>query len=271
MQGCEQIISSACRSVTADEIAHYTEYGWAKLTSFVAPDAVRELLTMAQGKMGVDAQGNPVNPVQQPFFNPEATDGLSDPLLRALINGVGHNARALMQRRPGVGVRYFGDFFAAKLPAGKQTSHPGAGATYFHQDFMNWAVDRSGGMTFWVALTDLEPQCGTMSFLSGSQRMGVLGHYHSYGEGDLLDDFPELRERCLNSGPLTYAAGDATVHSNLTVHGAGVNSTDVPRWAWLVVVNPSDARWNGGPPEAFDTTGMQFLQLLDDARFPVIG
>ena len=73
------------------------------------------------------------------------------------------------------------------------------------------------------------------------------------------------------SAPIHYAAGDVTVHSHLTVHGAGANTTDKPRWAYLVLVQPADACWNGAPPEAFDTTGMHPNQLLEGDRFPIIG
>jgi len=86
----------------------------------------------------------------------------------------------------------------------------------------------------------------------------------------VFDDFPELRA-CPSSGPVRYRAGDATVHSNLTVHGAGKNRTDRPRWAYIMMANPSDARWNGAPPEAYDVGDMEFLDLLGGNRFPVIG
>ena len=263
-------MAESCRPVSAEEIRQYREQGWAKLPGFVPPGLVGLLLAMAQAKMGVDGQGNPVSPFQQPFFNPEAVNGPADGRLRPLIEGIGRNAKALMQRRPEVEARYFGDLFAAKLPVAKKTAHPGAGATYFHQDFINWALDRSGGMTFWIALADLTPESGTMSFLSGSHRLGALGHYRTYGDGDIFDDFPEVRDQCQMAGPMTYAAGDATVHSNMTVHGAGENRTDGPRWAYIVLANPSDARWNGAPPEAYATEGMALHQQLDDARVPVI-
>jgi hypothetical protein len=240
------------------------------LPGFVPRAAAAALLVIAQAKMGRDAQGNAVSPYRQAFFNPEVAGGPADPQLRPLIKGVGRNAKALMQRAPEIEARYFGDLFAAKLPTARQTRHPGAGATYFHQDYINWALDRSGGMTFWIALADLVPQSGTMAFLSGSHRLGTLGHYRALGEGGIFDDFPELRGQCPLSEPMHYAAGDATVHSNLTVHGAGENRTDEPRWAYIEMANPSDARWNGAPPEAYDTTGMRHLQALDDARFPVI-
>lgn len=271
MAGQEAQHTAPCRRVTAQEAAHYREQGWVRLPGFVTPEMTARLLAMARASMGDDGQGNDVSPMAQPFFNPEATTGPYDPELRPLLDGVGAAGRQLIDRHPGIGLRYFGDFFAAKLPAARQTLHPGAGATYYHQDFMNWAVDRSGGMTFWVALTDLAPESGTMSFLSGSHRMGALAHYRTHGPGGLLDDYPELAESCPDSGPIAYRAGDATVHSSLTVHGAQANRTDGPRWAWIAVANPSDVRWTGAPPEAFDTTGMTVLQPLDDARFPLLG
>jgi hypothetical protein len=263
----------SCRAVTNDEVARYDNQGWVKLPGLVSPETAQALLDMAKARMGEDGQGNEVSPMQQPFFNPEVSEGPASPVLRPLIDGIGANGRELMQRRKGLGVRYFGDSFAPKLPAGRETRYPGAGATYYHQDFINWALDRSGGMTIWIALEDLEPESGTMSFLDGSHRLGTLGHYRSYeGASDIRDDYPELVERCTETGPVAYRAGDATVHSNLTVHGAGENRTDRPRWAWIVMANPEDARWNGAPPEAYLTDGMAHLDRLDDdARFPLIG
>ena len=59
-----------------------------------------------------------------------------------------------------------------------------------------------------------------MSFVSGSHRAGVLGDYTTYGGGDALDVFPELRDLEM-SEQMTYELGDITVHTHLTVHGAG--------------------------------------------------
>lgn len=260
-----------CRPVTAEEVEHYQQRGWVKLNGFVPPDAVQTLLGIARQRMGEDGDSNPPLGPAQPFFNPELAGALANPALTPLIEGVGRGAKALMRRRPGLEVRYFCDVFAVKLPAARATRNAGNGRTYFHQDYVNWGVDRSGGMTFWIALADLAPEAGTMSFVDGSHRLGALGHYRSYqGDADLFDDFPELRAPDRLSGPVTYAAGDVTVHSNLTVHGAGANLTDQPRWAYTIIVNPADVRWNGGPVEAYDTTGMHMLQPLDDERFPVI-
>jgi hypothetical protein len=60
----EMAMTESCRAVTAEEIAHYREHGWAKLSGFVPPRLVATLLAMAQAKMGADGQGNAVSPMQ---------------------------------------------------------------------------------------------------------------------------------------------------------------------------------------------------------------
>jgi ectoine hydroxylase-related dioxygenase (phytanoyl-CoA dioxygenase family) len=110
-----------------------------------------------------------------------------------------------------------------------------------------------------------------MSFVSGSHHHGALGHFSTYGDGDLLDSFPEILDDCAITEPMTYEAGDVTVHSNLCVHGAGANQTDAPRWAYIMIVNPSDARWTGAPQDAYSTDGLKKYEELDDERFPLVG
>jgi hypothetical protein len=43
----------------------------------------------------------------------------------------------------------------------------------------------------------------------------------------------------------------------------------------MVIVNPADACWNGGPADAFDTTGLRLHEdlheVMDDGRLPVSG
>jgi hypothetical protein len=256
-----------CRAVTDGEIASYRAHGWAKLEGFVHSDLTQLLLEIGKSKMGGDGDSNPPLPILQEFFNHASADALSHPGLRSLLDHLGSNAKALMGRQPHVEVRYFTENFAVKLPSARPSRHSGNGATEFHQDFANWSLDRSGGMAFWIALTDITPEAGTMSFASGSHFMGSLGNYRT---GDLLEVYPEILDRCTLTEPVSYKAGDATVHSNLVVHGAGRNLTEAPRWAYTVLVNPADARWNGAPAEAYETLHMTLHQELDDERFPVL-
>ncbi|XVQ07622.1 phytanoyl-CoA dioxygenase family protein [Spirillospora sp. CA-255316] len=272
-----------CRAVTTEEVDHFHEFGWVKLKRFVDPDVLRAMLLIAREKMGDDADSNPLPPgldaalaeekAGLSYFNAQRSSGLSHPVMRSLIHDVGKSAQRLQRRATadgaGLGVRYYSDFFVPKLPASKKSRHGGNGPTAFHQDFITFAVDRSGGMTFWFPLEPYGPEAGTMSFVNGSHRAGVLGDYTTYGGGDALDVFPELRELEM-SEPMTYELGDITVHTHLTIHGAGPNTMDRPRWAYLLVTQPADVCWNGSPCPNFDSTAMKPWEPFGDERFPVI-
>lgn len=261
--------SGSFRPVTGAEAAHYRKHGWVKLDGFVPPPEVKDILALAKEKMGENGDRN-APPQAFSYFNPLTMRGLGQPVLRPVIDHFGLSARLLMARKAPVGIRYFTDYFGVKLPSGTASRHGGNGSSDWHQDYAASASDRSGGMVFWLALTDLTPDFGTMSFLNGSHRFGAMGHYTTYGRGNLLDAYPELLDECTPTGNLSYSAGDVTVHSNLCVHSAGLNVTDEPRWTYMVIVNPADACWNGGPADAFDVTGLRLYKEMDDGRFPVI-
>lgn len=270
--------SKPCRSVTAEEVDHLHELGWVKLDGFVDLGIVQCMHDRAREVMGDDADSNPISPFLEAavaegkpgleYFNAQRSSGLEHPVLRSLIHDVGRSAQ-LLQQRAGVGVRYYQDLFVPKLPSSKESRHSGNGPTAFHQDFITFAVDRSGGLTFWFPLEAYGPDAGTMSFVNGSHRAGVLGDYTTYGGGDALDVFAELRALEI-SPPMTYELGDITVHTHLTIHGAGANLLDRPRWAYIVITQPSDVCWNGSPCPNFDYTTMKPWEPFGDERFPVI-
>jgi len=269
-------LKAPCRQVTEEEVVHLNEHGWVKLKRFVDPEFVRTMLDLARAGMGQDGDSNPVREGADPlaYFNVGHSGGLSNPLLQPLINEVGKNAGLLLNRRRAdgspLGIRYYSDFFVPKLPANRESRHGGNGPTAFHQDFITFAVDRSGGMTFWFPLEAYGPEAGTMSFVSGSHRVGVLGDYTTYGDGDALDAFPELRDLDM-SEQMTYELGDISVHTHLTIHGAGANTMDRPRWGYLLVTQPEDICWNGSPCPNFDHTDLTPWQPLNGDRFPLIG
>ena len=271
-------VTTPCRSVTADEVDHLHEYGWVKLAQFVDPSVVHAMLERAREVMGDDADSNPMSAFLEAavaegkpgleYFNAQRSTGLEHPVLRPLIHEVGKRAQ-LLQRRADTGVRYYQDLFVPKLPSSKESRHGGNGPTAYHQDFITFAVDRSGGMTFWFPLEAYDATAGTMTFVNGSHRAGVLGDYTTYGGLDALEVFPELRALEI-SEPMTYDVGDITVHTHLTVHGAGANLLDRPRWAYILITQPADVCWNGSPCPNFDHSAMKPWEPFGDERFPVI-
>ena len=129
--------------VTAEEVDHLHELGWVKLKAFVDPDVVGGMLDLAREAMGDDADSNPIPPGFEQaaadgefgldYFNAHRSFGMSNPVLRPLIDEVGqerHAAAAPVARRgEPMGVRYYSDFFVPKLPsvdgvaARRQRSH----------------------------------------------------------------------------------------------------------------------------------------------------
>ena len=266
-----------CRSVTEEDCDHYWEYGWVKLKGFVDPDVVRSMLAIAKERMGEDGdsnqgrdRGDRAGKEGLSYYSPEYSHGLENPVIRPVIEAAGRAAKVLMGRGDsGVNARYYSDLFAPKLPSSKATRHGGNGPTGFHQDYITLSVDRSDGMSMWFPLEAYGPEYGTMSFVNGSHRRGVLGDHTTYGAGDAIDTYPALRDLTM-SEPMTYELGDISAHTHLTVHGAGANVTDSPRWAYIFIVQPSDARWTGAPSPTFSALTMKPWEPLPDDRFPVV-
>ena len=263
------------REVTAKEIEHYQSHGWAKLDQLVSTETVAcmlDLLRAARGESG--DRGAPKRDAGIPFFLPDHLDGGYDnETLHPLHKILGRNAKALLDRRSDIGMRYFDSVFLTKLPS-RSRELSGTGRTDFHQDFSDWKLDRAGGMVFWIALGDYGPEAGTMSFLSGSQRKGPLGSVTTWlSTGKTINDlYPKLHTECFPTDAMTYKAGDATVHSDLTLHGAGLNLTDQPRQSYTVIYVPADACWTGAPAlnryDASVEAGLRPMDVLDDANFP---
>jgi ectoine hydroxylase-related dioxygenase (phytanoyl-CoA dioxygenase family) len=102
----------------------------------------------------------------------------------------------------------------------------GAIRTPWHQDQFFWPLDSDKMITMWMPLVDVPAEIGgTMSFVSGSQKLGYLGDFPISEESDAA--FAKMIE---DTG-LTVdthgaaGAGDATFHSGWSLHMAPANPT----------------------------------------------
>ena len=158
--------------MTAEEVDHLHEYGWVKLKRFVDPDLIGRMLEIARDTMGDDADGGPSdadvteagggdNGGAVAYFNVGESAGLTSPVMRPLdLRGREKRAGAAKAQRR----RWFGDrcqvlrgLLRSKIASSKPSRRGGNGATAFHQDFITFSVDRSGGMTFWFPLEAVWP------------------------------------------------------------------------------------------------------------------
>ena len=112
---------------------------------------------------------------------------------------------------------------------------PGGGRTPWHQDMNYWPLDTDRTVTMWMPLVDIPAEVGSMSFASGTHRLGDVD------AGDISDESEAAIEERISSGGLPIAthgpmaAGDATFHHGWVLHGAGPNPTETMRSVMTVI------------------------------------
>lgn len=118
----------------------------------------------------------------------------------------------------------------------------GGGRTPFHQDQFYWPLDTDRTITMWMPLVDVSAETGSMTFASGSHRLGHLGQLEISDASDAVfrQMIAERRLALATHGAL--AAGDATFHAGWTLHGAPPNATGVLRAVMTVIYFADGAR-----------------------------
>jgi hypothetical protein len=256
-------VSVDVRAVTDDEVREYRENGWALLRGLITPETAGELLAVLKEKMGESGErmNTPSNARNLEAFAKWYRIDDESPLFHALRYNreLGANSARLMRRD--MGIRSLTALSAVKLPAGSGAER-GKGKTTWHQDHMATPA-KCTSLGFWIALDEITPEMGPMQFRNGSHREGLL--YPPMEDWDLLEDYPL-------SEPLHLMPGDATAHSSLVVHGAGLNESDRPRWGYIINTFPADAPYVPYPTN--HTKGIEDEltpgKPLDHPRFPLI-
>lgn len=256
------------RTATDEEVAHYHAYGWVKMEQLISSDLAAEMLELAKQEIARESDGTRSHDrtVWRDVYNLGRDDGIEPFATLTRSHVIGRNAQRFMRRDVPIG--FHADMLAVKTP----DTQGSGGITGYHQDFPNFPLDRVGLLTFWIALEDLVPEQGVMRFLSGSQHEGPLGKRDLTTDvRGLLDHYPYLETEYPLSPPLSLKAGDCTVHSSTVVHGAPANTTDRPRWTYLMSYYPTDARWTGAPHHIFnEEAGLKLLEPAISPQFPII-
>ena len=130
----------------------------------------------------------------------------------------------------------------------------GGGRTPWHQDQHYWPLDTDRTITMWMPLVDVPPEIGTMTFVSGSHRLGYLGEYSISDESEAAFA-AMIAERALpleTHGALD--AGDATFHAGWMLHSAPPNPTGTLRAVMTIIYLADGTRVAEptGPAQAFD-------------------
>jgi hypothetical protein len=119
----------------------------------------------------------------------------------------------------GPSVVAWGSHFFCKMPGdGKTVS--------WHQDSSYWPLTPSKAVTVWLAIDDADPENANMRFIPGTH---VLGHLtYQLSETDpsnvLNQTVPEV-EKYGSPVDVQLKAGEASVHSDLLLHGSEANQS----------------------------------------------
>lgn len=252
--------------LSAEQVEVFHRDGWLKLPGLLDATTAKDIYARLAGFGGLEpseAEKWMTDPAYQKVLKQKDGMAWSDDFFRDLATSRRLSSAALALMK--VDAASFILDMAFIKPGG------GGGDTPMHQDYPHWPFDRRGTLTIWVALTDLSEETGTLRFLRGSHLEGPLGRFSRAADDDLRNDHPDIEARCPVEGGSALKAGDATVHWDMTVHGARGNTTPNERAAYTARYVPAGTRYTGSPHRHFDGFGLETNQRFDESgSFPTV-
>jgi ectoine hydroxylase-related dioxygenase (phytanoyl-CoA dioxygenase family) len=280
----ETEVEGFVREVTAEEIAHYHEFGWVTLRRLVAPAMVAEMLRVFRAIGAEQQQGQ-----EYPIGLKPAWEGVEPFRSFMFSQRCASNASKLCNKTQLKGVELPMRYRAEIAPVLKRKGQPpslephGLGSGW-HQDACEYGSDRGGELQFWLALKEVTPEMGPMRFINRSHREGPLGSVFNQdaddlaggvtgyrATGNILDQYPLLPEVLGVSDPeeTHYLPGDCTVHHAYCAHGSINNATDNDRLSYLFSYSPADTRYWGSNGSR-GNPGSKRSRAEDNESFPVV-
>jgi ectoine hydroxylase-related dioxygenase (phytanoyl-CoA dioxygenase family) len=130
----------------------------------------------------------------------------------------------------------WGSHFFCKMPRdGKTVS--------WHQDASYWPLTPSKAVTMWLAIDDADRENAAMKYIPGTH---VLGHLtYKLGENDATNVLNQTVPEVEKYGAPVYVelkAGQASVHSDLLLHGSDANTSDRRRCGLTLRYTPGDVK-----------------------------
>jgi hypothetical protein len=108
----------------------------------------------------------------------------------------------------------------------------------WHQDWNYWGSWEEGSelLTAWVAVSDVQEDCGPMRFVKGSNHWGLVEGSDFHG-GDLDSVRGALKipqDSKWAEEPALMSAGGLSLHDCYTIHGSGQNRSGSPRCSFAI-------------------------------------
>lgn len=224
--------------LSSSQTTFFREQGYLRLDQVVEPHEVEALKGLLQTLF---AAGAGYNEGAQ-FDLVGSDDSVTQPMLPQIINPSNY-ARELLRS----------SFFKTASEIAHQLLGPHArfsddhvlmkpaktgAATPWHQDeaFRDPRYE-TREISIWLALQPVDRRNGCMEFIPGSNLGEVLPHRSPNGNSSVhaLECFDGFDAEAAVPCPLP--AGGCTIHSGRTLHFAGPNLSDLPRYAYVLIFN----------------------------------
>ncbi len=220
---------SAARTLTVDQIDHYNAAGFVAPVTVYGPEEAARLRAyvddLLAAVLGAADRRNSYSVNSYHVVCAGLWDIVTEPRIVALAQDI-----------LGPGLVCWGSHLFAKLPDdGKVVP--------FHQDGIYWPLTPSRSVTVWLAIDDADAGNAAMQFVPGSHTVGPIEH-----EGLALDGSRVLGHQAtgMASRPERYvntlAAGQASLHSDLLLHGSDANGSDRRRAGLTLRYAAADVR-----------------------------
>jgi ectoine hydroxylase-related dioxygenase (phytanoyl-CoA dioxygenase family) len=182
----------------------------------------------------------------------------------------------------GGGVRFMQDQLFCKPPSR-------GGVVAWHQDYSYWTFAQPmGHVTCWIALDDVSMENGSLCYIPGSHRWGLLPITGLTGEMGAIEGVLSARQRAaFRPVALELKRGEASFHHPLLVHGSHDNTSARPRRATVLNLMRDGTRAAAAEPETdglpafmlrpteetvfYEVGGTPRGRVLDGRYFPLLG
>ncbi len=216
-------------TLNRDQIEHYNEYGFVSpvdvFTSAEAAHIEHYIDDLLETVLGADDRRNSYSINTYHVVCRGLHDLATEPRIVDLVQDI-----------LGPNIVCWGSHLFAKLP-GDPKEVP------FHQDAIYWPLTPSKSVTVWLAIDDVDAANAAMQFVPGSQRNGPLPHEPLALDGSRVLGHqvahPEHFDlRVVNE----LTAGQASLHSDLLLHGSSANHSERRRAGLTLRYAAADVR-----------------------------
>ncbi len=150
------------------------------------------------------------------------------------------------------------------------------GVVAWHQDYSYWTwTQPMAHLTAWIALDDVDETNGSLHYVPGSHRWGLLERTGLTGDMDAVRSIltPDQIEAFDRRVPMKLRRGEASFHHPLTMHGSYGNHSDRPRRATVINVFADGVRSNTSAEEQPGTDGYPYVprgEPMGGAGYPLL-